>query len=115
MFNGEQVQVYRTLAKSSNKAILMLPNTPDGTGMPLVMSKGARKVLTPADQKTPRGDGSEIHGNRQRADENGGSLAPSLSLTQRLTQLTQRTVPPTPAAVDPAPSPDTAPAPAPTP
>ncbi len=45
------VQVYRSLAASSNKTILLLPNTPDGTGMPLVLSKGARKILTPADEK----------------------------------------------------------------
>ncbi len=45
------VQVYRTLASSSNKTILMLPNTPDGTGMPLVLAKGNRKILSPADEK----------------------------------------------------------------
>jgi regulator of protease activity HflC (stomatin/prohibitin superfamily) len=45
------VQVYRTLAHSSNKVIMMLPNSPDATGMPAVLSGGKRKILTPEDQK----------------------------------------------------------------
>jgi regulator of protease activity HflC (stomatin/prohibitin superfamily) len=45
------VQVYRTLAHSSNKVIMMLPNSPDATGMPSVLSSGKRKILTPADQQ----------------------------------------------------------------
>ncbi len=45
------VQVYRTLAHSSNKVIMMLPNSPDSTGMPTVLSEGKRKILTPADQQ----------------------------------------------------------------
>jgi len=45
------VQVYRTLAHSSNKVIMMLPNSPNSTGMPQVLSEGKRKILTPADQK----------------------------------------------------------------
>lgn len=45
------VQVYRTLAHSSNKVIMMLPNSPDATGMPSVLSGGKRKILTPADQQ----------------------------------------------------------------
>lgn len=45
------VQVYRTLAGSTqNKTYLVLPNTADGTGMPLVHSEGKRKVLTSADE-----------------------------------------------------------------
>jgi len=44
------VEVYRTLASSPNKTYLVLPNTDDGTGMPLVHSTGKRKVLTPADE-----------------------------------------------------------------
>ena len=44
------VQVYRALALSKNKTILVLPNTDDGTAMPLVHSSGTRKVLTAADE-----------------------------------------------------------------
>ena len=40
------VEVYRSLAKSPNKTMILLPNTADGTGMPLVMTEGRRKVLT---------------------------------------------------------------------
>ena len=45
------VQVYRTLAHSQNKVIMMLPNSPNSTGMPQVLSEGKRKILTPADEK----------------------------------------------------------------
>jgi regulator of protease activity HflC (stomatin/prohibitin superfamily) len=45
------VQVYRAIGQSPNRAIFMLPNTPDGTGMPLVQSEGKRKVLGAADEK----------------------------------------------------------------
>jgi hypothetical protein len=44
------VQVYRTLAESPNKAVVMLPNTEDGTGMPQVLTEGKRKVLTAEDE-----------------------------------------------------------------
>jgi len=45
------VEVYKKLAASSNKTIIVLPNSPEGTGMPLVMSKGKRKILRPQDEK----------------------------------------------------------------
>jgi regulator of protease activity HflC (stomatin/prohibitin superfamily) len=45
------VQVYRRLAGSPNKTIMVLPNSADGTAMPLVMSKGRRKPLTAADKR----------------------------------------------------------------
>lgn len=45
------VQVYRALAHSQNRVIMMLPNSPDATGMPQVLAEGKRKILTPADQK----------------------------------------------------------------
>lgn len=47
----EAVQVYRTLGQSKNKTVLVLPNTSDGTGMPLVMSTGARKKLSRDDRE----------------------------------------------------------------
>ncbi len=40
------VEVYRSLAKANNKTVILLPNTSGGTGMPLVMTKGQRKILT---------------------------------------------------------------------
>ncbi len=45
------VQVYRTLGHSANKTIIMLPQSPEGTGLPLVQSHGKRKVLTADDEK----------------------------------------------------------------
>ncbi len=45
------VQAYRKISASPNKTIIMLPNTPDGTGMPQVLTQGKRKVLTAADEK----------------------------------------------------------------
>jgi regulator of protease activity HflC (stomatin/prohibitin superfamily) len=45
------VQVYRSLASSkTSKTIMVLPNTDDGTAMPLVHSTGSRKLLSPADE-----------------------------------------------------------------
>jgi regulator of protease activity HflC (stomatin/prohibitin superfamily) len=45
------VQVYRTIGASANKTILVLPNMPEGTGMPQVLTEGKRKTLSPADEK----------------------------------------------------------------
>ncbi len=45
------VQVYRSLAASPNKTVIMLPNTADGTGMPLVLTEGKRKFLSADDEK----------------------------------------------------------------
>ncbi len=45
------VQVYRQLAASAARTIIMLPNTEDGMGMPLVQSTGSRKALTAADEQ----------------------------------------------------------------
>ncbi len=45
------VQVYRLLAQSSNKTIMVLPTTSDGTGLPLVMTTGQRKIATGDDDK----------------------------------------------------------------
>jgi len=45
------VEVYKKLARSNNKTIILLPNSSEGTGMPLVMSKGKRKILTKQDEK----------------------------------------------------------------
>jgi regulator of protease activity HflC (stomatin/prohibitin superfamily) len=44
------VQVYKKLAESKNKTVLVLPNTPEGTGLPQVMSRGQRKTLSAADE-----------------------------------------------------------------
>jgi regulator of protease activity HflC (stomatin/prohibitin superfamily) len=45
------VQVYRALAHSTNKVVVMLPQDPAGTGLPQVQSHGTRKILTAADEK----------------------------------------------------------------
>jgi regulator of protease activity HflC (stomatin/prohibitin superfamily) len=42
----EAVQTYRKLAQSSNKAFVVLPNTSDGTAMPLVHQQGRTRALT---------------------------------------------------------------------
>jgi regulator of protease activity HflC (stomatin/prohibitin superfamily) len=45
------VQVYRSLAHSNNKTIITLPQSSEGTGLPLVQSHGKRKVLSAEDEK----------------------------------------------------------------
>lgn len=45
------VQAYRTIGASNNRTVLVLPNMPEGTGLPQVLTEGKRKVLTPADEK----------------------------------------------------------------
>ena len=45
------VQVYRTLSASTNRTIVMLPTSMEGTGLPQVQTQGQRKILTPADEK----------------------------------------------------------------
>ena len=45
------VEVYKSLAQSTNKTIIMLPSTDDGTAMPMVLTKGKRKILSGADEK----------------------------------------------------------------
>jgi regulator of protease activity HflC (stomatin/prohibitin superfamily) len=45
------VQVYRALSQSANKTIVMLPQSPEGTGLPLVQSQGKRKILSADDEK----------------------------------------------------------------
>ncbi len=44
------VQAYRRLAASSNKTVMVLPNTSEGTGLPQVISSGARRALTAEDR-----------------------------------------------------------------
>lgn len=45
------VQVYRSLAESPNKTVIMLPNSPEGTGLPLVLTEGKRKIVSADDEK----------------------------------------------------------------
>jgi len=44
------VEVYRKLAASPNKTVMVLPTTTTGTGMPLVMAGGAKKEITAQDE-----------------------------------------------------------------
>ncbi len=45
------VQVYRTIGASANRTIIVLPNMPEGTGLPQVLTHGKRKVLTAEDEQ----------------------------------------------------------------
>ena len=45
------VEVYKKIGTSEDKTVILLPTATDGTGMPLVMSRGKRKTLSPADEK----------------------------------------------------------------
>ncbi|HSK03478.1 MAG TPA: SPFH domain-containing protein [Kofleriaceae bacterium] len=45
------VQVYRTIGSTANRTVIVLPNMPEGTGLPQVLTEGKRKVLSPADEK----------------------------------------------------------------
>jgi len=45
------VQVYRKISKSDNKSVILLPSSSQGTGLPLVLTEGRRKQLSPADEK----------------------------------------------------------------
>jgi|GEM_PF-1272606 len=48
----QAIQVYKKLAASKNKAIMLLPTTVDGTGLPQVLSKhGKLRTLTDEDNK----------------------------------------------------------------
>ena len=47
----QAVGVYKTLAGSKNKTVILLPASPDGAGMPVVMSKGKHKILRPQDEQ----------------------------------------------------------------
>ena len=99
------VQVYRSLAHSANRTIVMLPSSPDGTGLPLVRAEGKRKVLTPADEKL-LDDMEHRYMRAAREATPGASLSPAtLSPTTP--------APTTPAPTTPAPASTPAPAPAP--
>lgn len=45
------VDVYEKIGASGNKTIMVLPNTDNGTGMPLVLREGRRNPLSAADEK----------------------------------------------------------------
>jgi len=45
------VQVYKRLGSAQNSTIFVLPNSTEGTGLPLVMSRGKPKTLTDADKE----------------------------------------------------------------
>jgi len=45
------VGVYKKLAESSNKTVIMLPNSADGTGLPIVLDSQETKTLSPEDKK----------------------------------------------------------------
>jgi regulator of protease activity HflC (stomatin/prohibitin superfamily) len=45
------VQVYRRLAESPNRTVMVLPNSADAVGMPQVLREGRRRVITAADER----------------------------------------------------------------
>ncbi len=45
----QAVQVYRQLAESPNRTVMVLPSTDDGTALPLVKSSGKRRPISAAD------------------------------------------------------------------
>jgi regulator of protease activity HflC (stomatin/prohibitin superfamily) len=45
------VETYRSLAQSSNQTVVVLPNSVEATGMPLVLREGKRKALSPSDNR----------------------------------------------------------------
>jgi regulator of protease activity HflC (stomatin/prohibitin superfamily) len=47
----EAVEAYRKLATSKNRTVIVLPNTTDGTGLPLVNHRGSKRPLTAADER----------------------------------------------------------------
>ena len=96
------VQVYKTLSASTNRTIIMLPTTPEGTGLPQVLTEGKRKVLTQADEQL-------LQDMETRYMKVAGVPAPDPSVTPA----PPTSAPPTPAPPTPAPAPTPAPTPAP--
>ncbi len=47
----EAVEAYRKLASSKNRTVIVLPNTTDGTGLPLVNHRSNKRPLTAGDEK----------------------------------------------------------------
>lgn len=45
------IQVYRKVAKGDNEVTIVLPNSSEGTALPLILEPKTRRVLTPADIK----------------------------------------------------------------
>lgn len=46
------VQVYRSLAQSTNQTVITLPNSSEGTGMPLVLKPKKHRDISAAEKKT---------------------------------------------------------------
>jgi len=98
------VQVYRTLAHSSNKVIMMLPNSPDATGMPSVLSSGKRKILTPADEQLLQDmEHRYMKVARESAPSPDGSSGPAPADAPESSESVDST-PPAPAPASPAPA-----------
>lgn len=104
------VQVYRALAHSSNQMIITLPQSAEGTGLPLVQSHGKRKILTAEDEKLLEDmERRYMHVARERApstDPAPGTPAPDPSAPAGA-----QPAAPAPAPASSAPAPAPAPAP----
>lgn len=70
------VQVYKQLAESPNRTVIMLPNSPDATGLPLVLTPKTRRVLSDADQQRLR---SKLDGLEQKYTEKAQTPAEDLA------------------------------------
>jgi regulator of protease activity HflC (stomatin/prohibitin superfamily) len=45
------IQVYRKVAQSDNRTMIVLPNSPDGTALPLILNPTKRRILSESDKK----------------------------------------------------------------
>lgn len=105
------VQVYRTLAHSPNKTIFFLPNSTEGTGLPLVQSEGKKKILTAADQQLLEDmERRYMHVAREPAPSTDPARAPGAAPAPGVPAPSAPPAQPTPSA-QPAPSAPPAPAP----
>jgi regulator of protease activity HflC (stomatin/prohibitin superfamily) len=99
------VQVYRSITHANNRTIVMLPSSPEGTGLPLVQAEGKRKILTPADEQLL--DDMErryMHVAREAAPSTEPGAAPAQPGAPA-TQPGAPSGPGAPGAAEPAPSP----------
>lgn len=88
------VQSYRALAASSNKTVMVLPNTANGTGLPQVLSAGESRELSAADRALLEEMEKRYMKMASEAIEGGDVELPKVEAT-----------PKTPAAQDAAPEP----------
>jgi regulator of protease activity HflC (stomatin/prohibitin superfamily) len=97
------VEVYRRLAASPNKTIMVLPTTQDGTGMPTVMTVGKQKIVGPADDAMLKEMEAKYMRVVGQAGEDDANSSPANALPGAAGVPPARTAPQVPAAPAPAP------------